>query len=183
MSPQDPSSSTPSGPSESLQRIWEALDRGEPEEALILIGRARDHDSAHHAAEATARMDLGDLEGARTALTNAMHAQESDIDLDILWADAELSLREWRIEVAKDRFEQLLEVEPHAALHERLALCCDLLETPKEADKHLARAAALDPAGFPLPPRFSEEEIGEFLEQAAAALPEAFRTALERAEV
>lgn len=172
-------SDAPETPGDELDEAWTALEEGRPEEALgILVGAAPS--PGRRAAEVLARLDLGDLAGARRAFDEGSPDPE---DFDLAWAEAELLLREWRLEEARERFQAIREGFREPAALERLALIDDCEGEEECADRRLAEASALDPEGFPPPPRLSSEEFHAAVERALAELPEEFRRALAETQV
>ncbi len=127
-------------------------------------------------------LDEGRAEEALSTWSRAAQELPAD-DFDLLWARAELLLREWRVEEARTAFEALLAQERSPALLESLALCLELGEDFDGAELLYQEAARLDPGGVPVPPRLSDEEFDRVVEAAVAELPESHQRALKDCRV
>ena len=165
------------------ESLWKALDEGNATHVLELLREVEERTVDHWICESMAWSDLGDLERARDALTEAGRQLDDPLDMDYLWADAELCLREWRLDEGREIFERIQGVEENAAVLDRLAFCCELEGDLGRADALLGRAAALDPEGHPVPPRLSGEEMDRLVHDAAERLPAPFQASLERASI
>jgi predicted Zn-dependent protease with MMP-like domain len=166
---------------EILDRAWEALDGGHAEEALAILAELDPDWPERWIPEALARIELGDLRKAHKLVEHAKEIAEDDHP-DLLWAQAQLALREWRLEDAERLFTKVAEVEDAAGVHERLSLLADLRGDFEEADARLRRAHALDPE-FTLPPRLTDEEFEAVVDEAVQSLPAEFQAPLETTEL
>lgn len=165
-----------------LESAWEALDAGDAEGALARVVDADADDPDRALLEATAQTDLGRFDEAAAALARATGALGAD-DPGVLWARGELALRAWRVEEARAAFERLVVREPGPAVLERLALCLELDDDLGGADACYARAAHLDPAGGPSPPRFDAAGFDRVLDAALADLPGPYRAVLANTRI
>lgn len=188
MSPYDTEEDEDLGPEdEVLDRAWSALDEGRASDALEALEELDPDWPERWIPEALACIELGNLRRAHgliehaRALSQESGDSEGD-DPDLLWARAELALREWNLEEAERLFRVLRARDENAATLDRLALLADLRGEFEAADAMLAQAHALDPAA-PLPPRCTAEEFEEVVEQAVGSLPKEFRAPLETTEV
>ena len=162
---------------ELLDRAWLALDEGEYGEALQLLARLPEDLRETWVLRAAARLELAELEAAAAALDHAAALGERE-DPDVTWLRGELDLRLWRLPEARAGFEALLERETSPAALGRYSLCCELLGDFAGADEALEQARDLDPDNWPLPPRLSEQEFEDLIDDSIAGLPEVFREAL-----
>lgn len=166
---------------EILDRAWDALDRGEAEGALAVLEELDPDWPERWIPEALARIELGDLAKAHRLIEHAREIAE-DEHPDLLWARAQLALREWRLTEAEELFTKLLESEPSTGVLERLSLLADLRGDFEAADERLARARTLDPE-FVLPTRMTPEEFESIVEDAVERLPREFQAPLDTTEL
>lgn len=166
---------------EILDRAWDALDRGEAEGALAVLEELDPDWPERWIPEALARIELGDLSKAHKLIEHAREIAE-DEHPDLLWARAQLALREWRLAEAEELFTRLQETEPSTGVLERLSLLADLRGDFEAADERLAGAHALDPE-FVLPTRMTPEEFEGIVEDAVERLPREFQAPLETTEL
>ncbi|MFT4710254.1 MAG: putative Zn-dependent protease with MMP-like domain [Bacteroidia bacterium] len=193
MSPADPT------PSHVLDLAWSSLEGNEPAITLDHLADFTEEPSNATEIEAIfgelillqvlARLALGDLKGARSAMdiaTTTVRSQpgplqaELENDADLVRAEAEILLAEWRPEDACEAYLRLLdgaEDEEAAAYHQRLALCNDLLGDFETADAHMESARGLAPF------QVTEDELDAIVDEARAALPETFQQALAQVAV
>lgn len=157
-----------------------ALNEGRPEDALECLEGLEGPDSDLLAG--WAYLDLGQLFEAESLLARAVGALPHD-DLDLRWLSAEVNLRAWRIALAREGFEALLELAREPAFLERLSLCLDLDQDWDGAQALLVEAAEIDPTGSPLPARLSEAAFDEVVASAVGELPMTFQEALARCRV
>ena len=167
---------------ELLDRAWLAVDEGEYGEALQLLARLPEDLRETWVLRAAARLELDEIEGAAEALDRAATLGESD-DPDVMWLRGELDLRMWRLEEARGRFKSLLDLESSPAALGRYSLCLELLGDLPGADQAFDDARALDPENWPLPPRLTEQEFEDVIDESIAGLPEQFRDALEETQL
>jgi predicted Zn-dependent protease with MMP-like domain len=162
-----------------LDQAWEALDAGDPERALELVRDAAEDLAEVWVLRATASLDLDDLDGARAAAAQAAGLEEgaSDPELDCILA--EIALREWDVDAARERLERAAAQAESPYVLAKLALVADLDGDYGRADRLLRDAQRLDAGSFPLPPRLSERELDQAIAAAIRGLPEAFQRALE----
>ena len=165
-----------------LDEAWETLEAGRPDETLAQLAQVDELDEAgddvlgeRWLIESLAWTELGDGKLAGQALGRAEGHLGSD-EPSLAYARGQWHLAAWRVAEARREFERL-DAEPNCL--ERLALCADLEDDPERADMLLAEAARLDPDGFPLPPRLTEDEFQAVVEEAAGRLPEPLRAPLE----
>lgn len=166
---------------EILDRAWDALDRDAHDEALAALAELDPDWPERWIPEALARMELGELRRAHKLIERAREIAEDDHP-DLLWARAQLALREWRLEESEQLFGKLAELEPSAGVFERLALLADLRGDFAAADTRLARARELDPE-FPLPARLDHDAFEAVIDEAVKLLPKDFQRPLETTEL
>ena len=189
----------PSDPHSILDLCWTTLESNEPISTLDHLADFTEDPKNAPDIEALfgelillqvlARLALGDLKGARSAMDIAeatVRSQPGPLqaelqnDADLVRAEAEILLAEWRPEDASEAYLRLLdgaEAEEASAYHQRLALCNDLLGDYETAAAHME--SALGAAPFHL----AEDETNAIVEEAKAALPKAFQEALEQVAV
>jgi predicted Zn-dependent protease with MMP-like domain len=168
---------------ERLDRAWDAFDRGDLEAALRAVQGVDPDDPERCVLEANVLLESDDLPGARSALERSGEADGTDVEPQILWTAAEIELRCWNIERARELFERATQVGRAAPLLARLALCAELLGELERADALLAEATEQDPELWPAPPRLSESEFEAVLDEAVAQLPPEFRSALSETQI
>jgi predicted Zn-dependent protease with MMP-like domain len=159
-----------------LEAAAAALDAGRPEEALVMLEGQGGPDAGLLCA--WAHLDLGELDEARAFFERAA-PDLPDQDLDRCWLEAELLLREWRIDGARAAFEALIADQREPAFLERLALVLELQDDFPGADALLVEAAG----DLPVPTRLSATEFDAQLDRARAELPEAFQETLARCRI
>src|SRR5262245_11283573 len=162
---------------EALDRALEALDAGDPEQALGHLEDVDPERGERWAIAAHARIELGDHAGAAQALQGARE-RFGPAHEDVLWVEGRLDLCQWKLAEARAAFERIDMDTGGAPLLENLALLAELEGDHKRADALYRRAAQLDPEGSPLPPRLSPAQFEELVSRAAADLPQEFRDAL-----
>jgi predicted Zn-dependent protease with MMP-like domain len=172
--PKRPAAST----EERLDRGWDAFDRGDLEAALHAVRGVDPDDPERCVLEANVLLESDDLHGARAALERSGESEGDDAEPQVLWTSAEIELRCWNIERARELFERTAQAGRVAPLLARLALCAELLGDLARADALLAEAAELDPDVWPAPPRLSESEFEGVLDEAVGQLPPEFRSVL-----
>lgn len=162
-----------------LDRAWDALEAGDAQAALDLVRELPDEVEARWILEASAQLELDDLPGARAALERACRSGFVEEDADLCWTAAEIALREWNLEEAQRLFERTAVLDRTTPALGRLALCADALGDFARADGYLREAQRLDPEGWAFPPRLSEDELQEVLDEAIGRLDPDFQEALE----
>lgn len=163
-----------------LDRAWAALDAGDAEGALELTRAASEDLAETWVLRATAALDLDDLDGARVAAQAAAEREEADEDPELTLVRAEIALRDWDLEGAREQLEQAARLGPNPVVLSKQALLADLEGDFGRADRLLRDAQRLDAQNFPTPARLSESEFDRVLQEASAGLPEPFRAALEQ---
>jgi predicted Zn-dependent protease with MMP-like domain len=182
-------SETDDGADSILDRAWDALETGDAQLALELARSAPiDGEDASQAdsrwiLEASAQLELDDLPAAREALRRASDGRTIEEDADLCWTAAEIALREWKLDEARRLFERTAELERTTPALGRLALCADALGDFELADRYLREAERMDPEGWVFPPRLSEEELQDVLDEAIGKLEEDFQEALEETPI
>lgn len=162
---------------------WDAFEQGDPESALDLAGGLDDDDPERAVIEIAARLELDDLDGARRTLAEARRIARIEDHVDLCWSAGELALREWDLAEAERLYRRTVELDETPAAHGRLALCADARGDFAGADAHLRRAQELDAEGWTPPPRLSEEELGEVLDEAIGQLDPGFQEAIEETPI
>jgi predicted Zn-dependent protease with MMP-like domain len=166
-----------------IDEAFAALDDGDAARALHSLAKCRTEHPLRFVAEGAARFALDDLSAARAALDRAMEIGLGDDELDGLWLQGDLLLREWRIEDAEATFERIAEIDESAEICDRLAFCAELRYDDASADRFYSEAAALDPEGFAPPPRLSEDDFVAEARAAIVALPEQFQEVLAECQI
>jgi predicted Zn-dependent protease with MMP-like domain len=163
-------------PDDPVEQAWAAYDDDRFEDAIELAEKQLDAGAeGDDAAEllhviGVALLDLGDPDGAFDALTDAL-ARAPD-DPALLSALGEAELERWKFEDALKTLRRAVGIahdEPFP--HRLLAETLDRMGRSKEADKHFARAQALDPELFPRPFRLNRRSFDQVVESAIAGLP------------
>jgi predicted Zn-dependent protease with MMP-like domain/Flp pilus assembly protein TadD len=165
-----------------LEHALEALDEGDPEEALRRLEAVAEDSPERWIATAHACHALGHGEGVEQALARARELIGEDAP-DLRWLEGLVALSSWDLVRARERLEGLDEAQFGPALLENLALLADLRGDTKAAERLHARAARLDPEGTPPPPRLSPAAFERVVERAASELPPEFQAALEEVAV
>jgi predicted Zn-dependent protease with MMP-like domain len=168
---------------EALDLAWDALEEGDAQLALERAQALGEDAHERWILEASARLELDDLPGAREALQKASSGGSVERDADLCWTAAEIELREWNLERARELFERTAALDRTTPVLGRLALCADALGDFARADELLAEAQRLDPEGWSAPPRLSEEEFAEVLDEAIGQLDPAFQETLEETQL
>lgn len=166
-----------------LDRGWEALDSGDAEAALELAGQASEELAETWVLRATALLELGALREARQAADEAARREPNDEDAELLLVRAEIALREWDLDTAREELERAAALGPNPVVLSKQALLADLSGEFGRADRLLRDAHRLDAQNFPLPARLSERDFDRALQDAIAHLPEPFRATLEEVPV
>jgi len=166
-----------------LERAWDALEAGDAEGALALAETIDSGNEARWILAASAHLELDDLRGASEALQRASRKRAPTEDADLCWTAAEIALREWRLEEARKLFERTAQLERTTPALGRLALCADALGDFAAADRYLREAEKLDPEGWRFPPRLSEDEMHDVLDEAIGELDNDFQEALEETPI
>ena len=160
-----------------LESISEALDRGEPQAAL---SRAREalaaegEDPVLHFLAGTALLDLDQPEEGAEAVSRAGGLDPEDAEFRASYALA--LFRACRFGEASAQAREAVEAAPRYADGQHvLALTEEREGRFADADAAFARAAALDPQGFPLPERMTREAFEKEVAAATDLLPPDFR--------
>ena len=168
-----------------VERIYDALDAGEPERALAeaqLALRQTPEDPVLHFLAGIALLELARPEDAALALDRAVALDPEDPEFRAARAQARFAA--CRFADAKADAEHALGADDRQA--EALSVLGLVLEREgrfEEADLRLAAAARLDPERFPKPVRLSREAFDETVVRAGAMLPEEFRARLDEVPV
>jgi len=165
-----------------LDRAWDALEDGEPEEALALAAAVPEGNGERAVLEGRAYLDLGMAKAASGALTRATEARGAE-DLDVRTLDAELRLMTWDLDGARRVLDGLSKDDFQVDWWEKRALLADLAGQFHRADVLLVEARREAPDQVPLPARLSNEEFDSVVEQALVTLPEAFQRAVSLARI
>lgn len=175
-----------------LDRLEDLDDAGEPQALRRELASARKRFPRAielREWEATVAADDGRLEEA-LALLDAILADEPErawarrerasVLLDLgRFADALAALEAMPTRGTRRRQDRL----DQASVHADRGICLDRLGRPDEADEQYRAAAALDPAGLPVPPRLSREEFERLVADALDDVPERFRRLLDQVVV
>ena len=169
-----------------IDEIYEALDRGAPERALArarhTMESAVEDDPVIHFLAGLALLELERPAEARTELERAVELDPEDAEFRARLALA--SFRCCRFDEAERQAQ--LAVEADAKLPESHWVQALVLERRgrwEDADRGFARAAELDPEGYPIPARMDRESFERHLADAMDRLPETFRKHLDRVAV
>ncbi len=171
---------------ESLDSIYDALDAGNPEEALRLclarIDETGNQDPVLQFFAGKAWMELGD---PGRAIPHLEQARKLDPDDPEFSAEYGIALFEdGRFDPARMYADQLLEKHPDAPEgHYLRGLLAEREGAMPEADRCFEKAAAIDPERYPVIRRFTEEEFHAQVDQAADHLPGPFRSRLREVAV
>jgi predicted Zn-dependent protease with MMP-like domain len=177
----------PSDPDlEPLEEIYDALDAGEPEQALALAREAlaagADQDPVLHFLCGVALFELDDPDGASKELLRATELDPDDAEARAHLAEAhyrccrfDAAEREARAAVRAD------DTLPHG--HWALGLALERRGRYDEAEREFARAARLAPDEFWAPVRFGAQEFERHLRETIDGLPEPFRGHLDQVSV
>jgi len=169
-----------------IDSIYEALDGGQPEQALELARRELDSaDAADPVLNFLAAAALFELDRPAQAAVELRHAVELDPDDAEFRAALALALfLSCDFQAAEAESAQALAADDGSpdALHVH-ALLLERKGLEDEAEEHFTRAAEIDPDGFPAPRRLSREEFEGEIERAAQLLDESFRKHLDEAVV
>jgi len=166
-----------------LDRAWDALEAGDAQLALELAREVSAEHEGRFILEASAQLELDDLPAARQALERASAGRGVEEDADLCWTAAEIALREWKLDEARRLFERTAALERTTPALGRLALCADALGDFDAADGYLREAQRLDPEGWTFPPRLSEDELQDVLDEAIGKLDPDFQEALEETPI
>jgi len=167
---------------EQLDRAWDALDGGDPEEALALAASVPAGDGERNLLEGHAYLALGMAKAASGALQRAREARGAD-DEEVRALDAELCLSTWDLAGAERLLEGLAPEGFDLARWERRALLADLAGNHRRADALLLEALREAPDDALRPARVTDRVFDQIVEQALASLPEAFQRAVSVARI
>jgi len=167
---------------EDIEEIYDALDTGNPEQALSLakekLTQLPDDDPVLRFLSARALLDMDRLDQAIEELQRAVELDPDDAEFR---ADlGEALYHACRFDESLAHLEKAVALEDaFADAHYVLALLLERKDEHTRARRHFERAAELDDERLHLPCRVDDEEFGRQLELARAALPEKFRKHLE----
>ncbi len=166
-----------------MERIYEALDREEPEEALRIAGEALSgegsQDPVLHFLVGVAHLELDRPEQAVKALDRAVELDPDDAEFRANLAFA--LYRACRFDEASTHALQALKIDDSLPDgHYIRALLLERSDDRAVAESHFELAAELDPERFPAPHRLSAPEFEECLTAAREMLSEEFKRHLDR---
>jgi len=169
-----------------VEAIYDALDRGDPGEALDLVERALEREPEEDPVllflGGCALLELDRPDGACELLSRAVSADPEDAEFR---ANLSFALfRACRFEEAA--LESRRAIESDRGMPDAHAVHALVLERQgrfPEADEHFAKAAAIDPDGFPFPVRISRAQFEAEVARAADLLPARFRRLLSEVAV
>jgi predicted Zn-dependent protease with MMP-like domain len=167
---------------EQLDRAWDALEDGDPEEALALAASVPADDGERAILEGRAYLDMGMARAATGALSRAATARGSD-DPDVRALDAELRLATWDLKGARRLLEDLASEAFDVDWWEKRALLADLAGEHHRADVLLVEARREAPDMVQRPTRVSDEAFDGIVDEALSSLPEAFQKAVAMARI
>jgi predicted Zn-dependent protease with MMP-like domain len=169
-----------------IESIYDALDDGRPERALVLARSARRELSGDDPVLSflTGRALL-EMDRPAEAVDDLQRAVELDPDAPEFRADlAECFFCCCRFDDALPHAQRAVALDDaFADAHDVLARLLERRGDVAGADRHFDHAARLDGEQFPPPCRVDEPEFGRQLERARALLPGEFREHLERVGV
>ncbi len=178
MSEQDPDLQT-------VERIYDALESGDPETALSLARTALTADSDDPVVRFLAGLACLDLDRPVEAALELRHAVKLDgDDVEFRSQLAYALFRSCRFDEAREEASRALELDetvPDA--HYTAGLLAERAGDFDEADAAFARAHAIDPETFPQPVRLSDPAFEAVLDDARDFLDERFRTHLDEVTV
>jgi predicted Zn-dependent protease with MMP-like domain len=166
-----------------IESIYDALDRYEPAEALVIARRALGESPGD---DPVLRFLAGVALSALDRPAEAVGELRRAVSLDPYDAEfrAELALALFRsclFDEADEASRLAIEADedlPDA--HHARALILERRGKTEDAERHFHDAARLDPERFPLPGRIDADEFGRTLERARDHLPPEFRAHLDR---
>ncbi|MEZ6014325.1 MAG: metallopeptidase family protein [Planctomycetota bacterium] len=167
---------------EQLDQAWEALEDGDPEEALALAASVPSHIGERSLLEGRAYLDLCMANAAAGALARATDARGAE-DHDVRALDAELRLLSWDLAGARKVLDQLADEAFDVDWWERRALLADLAGEHHRAEVLLVEARREAPELVERPVRVTDEVFDQVVEEALASLPEAFQRAVSVARI
>ena len=165
-----------------LHAVWDALEEGEAEVALLearRLARMSPHDPAVILARTAAAYEAGAFGESYEA---ASHGRQTEVDDDRTWGwyAGASALQLWMFEEAIEELEVLLDGGPdEPETWHLLAIAREMTGADAEAGRCYAKAAELDAEAFPLPVRISDKELDAAVRSAMDALPPSFRRKLE----
>lgn len=178
MADQDPDLQT-------VERIYDALEGGQPEDALRLARAALVDEPDDPVVRFLGGLACLDLDRAGEAVVELKHAVRLDPD------DAEFRtqlgyalFRACRFDEAREETSRALELDDGAPdAHHTAGLLAERAGEFARADLCFERARAIDPVSFPLPARLTDEVFERTLDEARALLARTFRERLDEVTV
>jgi len=160
-----------------LGAVWDLLEAGEHEEALVLAERRLSQDPDDVEALHLAGCALADAGRLPEGEARVREALRRDPDYDGARESlAGMLYATCRFEEGAQEAQLLVRAAPeYAPAHYLLGVLLDMLGQRREADEHIARASRLDPEGFPAATAFDRKEFDAAVEEALEGLPEQFR--------
>ena len=168
-----------------MDAAWDALEAGEPAQALALVDRvlADDENDPHaHLLAGLALLDLGSPVVAADHLRRATLLDPGAADARAHLADA--LFRSCKFEAAEAEAQRAMSVDPEMPLaHHVLGLAFERRGQLVDADRAFDRAVALDPDSFVPPTRMTDAEFEQHVIETIDSLPDQFRAALDAVAV
>lgn len=178
MAEQDPDLQT-------VERIYDALEGGDPESALALARTALTTDSDDPVVRFLAGLACLDLDRTREAMDELRHAVKLDPD-DVEFRSqlAYALFRNCRFDEARAEASKTLELDATIPdTHYTAGLLAERAGAFDEADACFVRASEIDAETFPRPLRLSDKAFKKALDEARGFLNETFRKHLDEVTV
>ena len=167
----------PSDAFEILDLAWDRLESDHHEAALEVLQSVPEDVRERWVLEATILIEVDEVDLARSAIERAIALGDPD-DPELSLPRAEIELRSWNLDLARELFEAAMQRERQPSVLARLALIEELQGNAARADELIAEAAQLDPEAWASLPRMSDDDFEEVVEGAITELPQPFREAL-----
>lgn len=169
-----------------VESIYDALDRGEPEEALRIAGgviaKEGSQDPVLHFLAGIAQLESDKPAPAVESLERAVELDPDDAEFRANLAFA--LYHSCRFDEALTHARQALTIDDSLPDgHCVLALVLERSGEAEAAERHFERAAALDPERFPAPHRLSGSDFENCIAAAREMLSEEFKRHLDRVVV
>lgn len=170
---------------QTVERIYDALESGDPETALALARNALATDSDDPVVRFLAGLACLDLDRTREAVLELRHAVKLDPDDAESRSQLAYALfRTCRFDEARAETSKTLELDATISdAHYTSGLLAERAGAFDEADKCFARANEIDGEIFPRPLRLSDEAFERTLDEARGFLNETFRKHLDKVTV
>jgi predicted Zn-dependent protease with MMP-like domain len=166
---------------QTVERIYDALESGDPESALALARTALATDSDDPVVRFLAGLACLDLDRPHEAVLELQHAVQLDPDDAESRSQLAYALfRTCRFDEARTEASKTLELDATISdAHYTTGLLAERAGAFDEADACFARANEIDGETFPRPLRLSNDAFGEALDEARGFLNETFRKHLD----